>query len=76
MKMEEKPKNESFKQKLQSKRTFKSKMEPFKEMLSTFEQEKVKGSAMRKQWRSKSKGEDVGTVTGKGRAQWRRRKVK
>jgi len=35
MKMEEKPKNESFKRKLQSKRMFKSKMEPFKETLST-----------------------------------------
>jgi len=31
---------------------------------------------MRKQWRSKSEGEDFGTATGRGRAQWRRRKVK
>jgi len=70
--MEEKPKNESFKANARSNR----KWNRLKRRSRLCEQEEVKWSTMRKQWRSKSEGEDVGTVTGRGREQWRRRKVK
>ena len=70
--MEEKPKNESFKANTRSNR----KWNRLKRRSRLCKQEEVKWSTMRKQWRLKSEGGDVGTVTGRGRAQCRRRKVK
>jgi len=72
MKMEEKPKNESFKANARSNQ----KWNRLKRHSRLCEQEEVKWSTMRKQWKSKSEREDVGTVIGRGRAQWTRRKVK
>ena len=70
--MEEKPTNESFK----ANTCLNRKWNRLKRCFRLCEQEEVKWSTMRKQWRSKSEGEDVRTVTGRGRAQWIRRKVK
>jgi len=56
--------NESFKENAHSNR----KWNRLKRRSRLCEQEEVKWSTMRKQWRSKSEGENVGTVTERGRA--------
>jgi len=70
--MEEKPKDESFKANARSNR----KWNRLKRCSQLCEQEEVKWSTMRKQWRSKSEGEDFGIVIRRGCTQWRKIKVK